>query len=231
MAKEIPWFRVAIEGVVIVASILLAFGVDAWWDGVQQRSEEQQILSALHQDFVGNLDLLDQVIETHSVSSGIFQAFYTSGEPIDTSSQDRMEAVLTALYGSRTFDPFQGTLAATISSGKLDLIRDPSLRAALAAWGRATSDLVENATQVRSSAERVRESLEGYGGPFRGPGPPRESVLGSIDGSTLAQIREDERVAGRARTKQFALEIYLAELLQLRSMAEQVVTLIDRNAK
>ena len=37
--KQIPWFRVFVEGAVIVASILLAFGIEAWWDGVQEREE------------------------------------------------------------------------------------------------------------------------------------------------------------------------------------------------
>jgi len=28
-----------VEGVVIVGSILLAFGIDAWWEGRQERDE------------------------------------------------------------------------------------------------------------------------------------------------------------------------------------------------
>ncbi len=32
MTKQIPWRRVFVEGVVIVGSILLAFGIQAWWD-------------------------------------------------------------------------------------------------------------------------------------------------------------------------------------------------------
>ena len=59
----------------------------------------------------------------------------------------------------------------------------------------------------------------------------RMSVLDSVDGATLARIRADGDVMGRARTKQFALEIYLAELIQLRSMAERVLILIDQNSR
>jgi hypothetical protein len=33
--RSLPWLRVLIEGVVIVDSILLAFGIDAWWEGRQ----------------------------------------------------------------------------------------------------------------------------------------------------------------------------------------------------
>ena len=32
MSRQMPWARVLLEGLVIVGSILLAFGVDAWWD-------------------------------------------------------------------------------------------------------------------------------------------------------------------------------------------------------
>ena len=29
--RQIPWLRVFVEGVVIVGSMLMAFGGDAWW--------------------------------------------------------------------------------------------------------------------------------------------------------------------------------------------------------
>ena len=35
LKPQIPWLRVFVEGVVIIGSILLAFGLQAWWDGVQ----------------------------------------------------------------------------------------------------------------------------------------------------------------------------------------------------
>ena len=32
MSRQIPWLRVVVEGVVIVSSILLAFGIEAAWE-------------------------------------------------------------------------------------------------------------------------------------------------------------------------------------------------------
>ncbi len=52
MNRQVPWLRVFVEGVVIVASILLAFGIEAWWDGVQDRAEEHEILLGLRVEFV-----------------------------------------------------------------------------------------------------------------------------------------------------------------------------------
>ncbi len=37
VSREIPWLRIGVEGVVIVGSILLAFGIDAWRDESAQR--------------------------------------------------------------------------------------------------------------------------------------------------------------------------------------------------
>ena len=33
MKPQIPWLRIFVDGVVIVGSILLAFGIDAAWEG------------------------------------------------------------------------------------------------------------------------------------------------------------------------------------------------------
>ena len=51
---QIPWLRVFVEGVVIVGSILLAFGIDAWWDERQDRAVEQALLTGLVEDLRGD---------------------------------------------------------------------------------------------------------------------------------------------------------------------------------
>jgi len=37
--EKIPWKRLVLEATAIVASILLAFAIDAWWDERQDRKE------------------------------------------------------------------------------------------------------------------------------------------------------------------------------------------------
>jgi hypothetical protein len=41
-ARNVPWFRIAAEGAVVVASILLAFAIDAWWDERLERRAERR---------------------------------------------------------------------------------------------------------------------------------------------------------------------------------------------
>ncbi|MDX1674282.1 MAG: hypothetical protein R3314_05700 [Longimicrobiales bacterium] len=44
--RDIPWPRLVIEAVLIVASILLAFAIDAWWDEARDRAVETELPEA-----------------------------------------------------------------------------------------------------------------------------------------------------------------------------------------
>jgi hypothetical protein len=50
--RNIPWPRILAEGAIIVAGILLALWVDAWWDDRQDRIEERAILIPLRAEAV-----------------------------------------------------------------------------------------------------------------------------------------------------------------------------------
>ena len=67
MSKQIPWLRVFVEGAVIVASILLAFALDAWWDRRGERVWERAQLEALHGEFTENHIDLSSALEVHEL--------------------------------------------------------------------------------------------------------------------------------------------------------------------
>ena len=48
--REIPWPRILAEGLAIVVSILLAFWIQAWWEGRQEQSHERIVLQSLLDD-------------------------------------------------------------------------------------------------------------------------------------------------------------------------------------
>ena len=47
----VPWLRRTIEVVAIIASILIAFAIDAWWQGRLEEDEVEQILVSLQREF------------------------------------------------------------------------------------------------------------------------------------------------------------------------------------
>lgn len=142
MSKQIPWLRVFVEGVVIVGSILLAFGLQAWWEGKEEAKNERQQIAALAADFSQNIDLLT-----------VRQARIDRSARLLTHLRDMLRAspdgsritvpdsLLNELRYVGTIDPVRGTLDAMIGSGRLDQLSDSALRSALTDWQRLVSDV------------------------------------------------------------------------------------------
>lgn len=62
-ANSIQWRSVSTEGAAIIASILLALAIDAWWDYFGDRREEAKLLRNLEAELSDNLQNLTDGIE------------------------------------------------------------------------------------------------------------------------------------------------------------------------
>jgi hypothetical protein len=62
--QNIPWKRISVEAAAIVASILLAFAIDAWWDDRLDQQQEDEVLAILLAEFEDNRTELDQTLLT-----------------------------------------------------------------------------------------------------------------------------------------------------------------------
>ncbi len=133
--QKIPWLRVSIEGVVIVGSILLAFGIDAWWGGRQQRLLEVQYAERLKADLVSDTLRFTEIDAVFGVKVDVLRAFLDAGSrPLSVSDADQLMARL----GLSTYNALPETRSATFremeSSGALGLLRDVTLRNAIAEY-------------------------------------------------------------------------------------------------
>jgi len=63
--KSLPLARMAAEAEPIVASILLAFGIDAWWDERKSAIEEAKMIVALEKEFLRNRGILQAQTDVH----------------------------------------------------------------------------------------------------------------------------------------------------------------------
>jgi len=73
--QNISWKRLSIEAAAIVASILLAFAIDAWWDESRQQKHLQSVLTGLEAAFSENVTLIDENIELVIRYQGILKGF------------------------------------------------------------------------------------------------------------------------------------------------------------
>lgn len=150
MNQPNSWRRFIAEGVVIVASILLAFGIDAWWADVQDQKDEALILRALATEFRENLAELRAVHEVHArYAQELAELVGIMVAQPDGSILQVGDSQLRPLISFRTADPATGTLSTLLASGRIDLIRDEELQQALAGWPAVVEDVAEDERLVR----------------------------------------------------------------------------------
>ena len=146
MKAQIPWLRVFVEGVVIVGSILLAFGLQAWWDGRADRQTELTILREMHTalsaDFEFLENTLDQFREIESRTEVIL-SHMRSGAPYS----DSLDAYFGAVYGYHSGETNKAGYESLKSQG-LGLISDDGLRSHVARVYEQTYPRVEASLEL-----------------------------------------------------------------------------------
>ena len=129
-----PWMAVARplgEIAIVTVGILIAFALEAWWDNRATAAQEQVHLRALASDLQQNIASLKTLIEMEeTVMSGSQELLKRARAP--SGSTDSLEDLFNEVFNSVRFEPVLGAYEALVNSGGLTLIRDESLRAALA---------------------------------------------------------------------------------------------------
>lgn len=139
------------EGLLIVASILVAFTIDAWWNERQERGVEQRLLMSLKAEFEANAKTFPIYVEAHrrshlyalELSSAMQEAGY--GVAFDFNTGKLAQAM-----NHRSSDPQRGALDAILQSGELRYISNPTIRESLAGWPRMVVDATENEDLLRN---------------------------------------------------------------------------------
>lgn len=225
----------AIEGVVIVLSILLAFGIDALWAQNQQRLEEDEILASLEADFVANLKSVTVVIEAHLLfRDRVASLIRLSPEEIRALSQTEVSEIMLSTANPWTFDAVRGTTDTLVSGGKLGVLRDRKLRESLVTFLNRLSDSVEDVAYVMQGAQDLWTAEIKHGGPWSDPAT-EIGYSGEIRGlafvpkataEDLLSVRSDPILMGYSKRFHINVAYYIAELEAIRDLIEEILDLI-----
>jgi hypothetical protein len=221
--QKIAWKRPVIEGVVIVASILLAFGIEAWWNETQERAGEQQLLVVLERDMERSRSDLERVLSTNERTTEALRRFMAlTPETLAGLPADSAETLLVDLAALGTFTPFDGAL----KSPDLSIIDDVPTLAALGSWLGLSADVVEdNPYLLEGLRETLRfvvssEAFSRYLGV--------ESATGWPSGaSTLGRLRRDDSFLAARLIHQEAIMVNQAKVRGLLEYTDEVIRLIQ----
>ena len=158
-AQSINWRQAFVEVSLIVAGILIALAVDAWWDQRQEREAEVSYLEALRQDFATNREsLLAQIaLQQDIVHAGDDVLKMINAGLSDASSEEFFRSVTNDLYFFENWTPVTGTYDNIIASGHLLYIENQPLRVRLAEF-RKSLEVIEDMESLQSRTFYERQS-------------------------------------------------------------------------
>ena len=136
--RQVPWFRIGTEGVAIIASILIAFSLDAWWDGRELAEREDRYLESLERDFLENRENLEQTIQVQSAVMESIQKLVLFGATATPAPDaDSVMSLVTLVFRDTNvgFSPNLGTYQELLNTSSLQVLRNDSLRTLLADFG------------------------------------------------------------------------------------------------
>jgi hypothetical protein len=236
-ARSIPWPRILAEGFAIVVSILLAFGIQAWWEGVEQGERERSYLISLRENFEETLARVPDQEQQRSIALHAVEALIDQFQGAERAPGDSLYVWFSLTSLPIAFDPPRAVFEDAVASGGIQLIRSDDLRIALAGyppalavvqlqdeaawavWERRLQPLLEGRVP---RVERLRRGAVGNMGvygelPF-GPSPSPSDFDG-----VLAEPALEDMLAERWLRLRAASDALAGAVTQM----ERIVSLID----
>ncbi len=135
--QEIPWKRIIVEATAIVASILLAFAIDAWWESSKAAEDEIESLGLIQRDLRETQVQLDSYLEF--VEIAIQSAFSAYRDLSGDGPYDREKIRETLFRIDRvTVRIPKAAYTDILSTGNLRVISDRGLRDSVVRFYEAT---------------------------------------------------------------------------------------------
>ena len=151
------WGAVAIEIAIVTVGILVAFSLDSWWGGRQERARETAHLRALHQEFAQNRQRLrdKEQFERRLNERLLGLIGLIRADPPPT--RVALMGALAKVFVAQQFEPVTAAYDAMIGTGGLSLIRDGQLRRSIVELAtllksRQEDDFAENAHRALTEA-------------------------------------------------------------------------------
>lgn len=143
--------KLVLEGVVVVASILIAFALDAWWAERQLRSEIRGDLSILEHELAENeqlarfqIDMMEQIV---AANNSLVADLAAREEAVTVPVADTL--FFWSIFINPTLDPSLGGIDAWIAAGRMSGVDQPMLRQRLASIRGMVEDVVEEQRVAR----------------------------------------------------------------------------------
>jgi hypothetical protein len=138
--------RLLAEGLMVVASILVAFWLDTWWDDRELAASRHEVLAGVEAELRENRRLIAREIaildRVTAASSLLLQAMSAEASSSSVSIADSIPWL--SITWAPSLEVSHGAVDALIASGQLPWVKDPRLRMGLASLRDMFGDAIED---------------------------------------------------------------------------------------
>ena len=226
------WF--AAEYLIVVLGVLTAVGVNAWWGNAQQRADERATLHALREEFTA---ARETILAYRSLHERVLVSVAAVSDSLNASLADRRGEVIvpdTALALSLmqgTTSVQLGTLQGLIVSGRLGIVSDPELQAALGAWGASLAEVTEEEEAARrlvyEELDRALRTRTNATGLWRTASQMVSGEVTSLQGEREVPLSVDTDLAGLYELREAFLVYMISEFPDLLGDVDLILARID----
>ncbi|MFZ9003032.1 MAG: DUF6090 family protein [Robiginitalea sp.] len=142
------------EVLLVVVGILIALQIDTWNEQRKERRAELEIIDNLRQEFQHNRKELDSILRVVSMNRDAnrdLMGFF--GRPKEELATLNIDSIVFFSIEFQRFIPTQNALTDLLQSGRLQLIRDESLKSYLYDWTRIMGQIDESYSGVKQKTE------------------------------------------------------------------------------
>ena len=222
-----PWLRFLTEGTVIVASILLAFGIDRWWEERRDRAAEELALLGLRDDFaVIASDLAAGEARALEIVESIDWLLALSGTNPAQIPVIKGDSAIRLVALTPTYQPSQATLDGLVSSGTLENLRSRELRRSLSMWRNRLSEVQDGEEVMRGYDINI---LVPYLAEERVPLPG--SSTPALRQAAYVRLSEDPRFVRLVSYKRGWVAFTAAEYRQAAALVDGILGLLEEEAE
>jgi hypothetical protein len=216
LSRQVPWPRIVAEGIAIVVSILLAFGIQAWWEERQERAMERALLTGLVEDL--RRDSADYssfaTVQGYRLAGADFLLSRGGQEPSGTLVAGIAAEEMTPGRAFQLIGLFNRLETVRVSydqitaAGISNVISDPELRRMIGQYYAEAEDRADVNDFNSTLSQQLRLSLRDYGYVTSDGDPVPHAILS--DSAVLADIRSIRSAArSSAATGSEMLELAL----------------------
>lgn len=227
--RFIHWKRIGVEAAAIVASILLAFAIDAWWNERVDQSRSKAQLRSLAIEF-GEVELHLQQYEAQllNLRQAVSDLLSHIGPDTELQSMDTLYTLMDHSFRASKMELPTASLESLLASGELSAVSGEKLNALLTTWPAQVSNLRNQSGLLEANREEIirylHDKLPTLSIAYKTNQMNHYPESGFIGNPEIVQ--RDMKVEGLFGNRGMLIEDTLDIVLDLHMQAEETVNLI-----